>query len=205
MGDVEDVTNDLERSNAAAAQLDKKQRTFDKLIADQKTRENELQVDLESAQKEARSVSTELFKMKNAYEEALDALETIKRENKNIQEEVSDMVDQLSESTKAVHDLEKSKRSLEAERNDTQAALEEAEGAVEAEESKVLRLQVELAQTKQDIDRRLREKDEEFDNNRRNSQRAMESMQVQSFIFVYCGIPSNKITIFPNNIDFSPT
>ena len=55
--------------------------------------------------------------------------------------------------------------------------MEEAEGAIEAEESKVLRLQVELAQIKQDIDRRIREKEEESDNQRRNSQRAMESMQ----------------------------
>lgn len=30
-------------------------------------------------------MSTELFKMKNSYEEALDHLETLKRENKNLQ------------------------------------------------------------------------------------------------------------------------
>jgi chromosome segregation ATPase len=33
LGDVEDITNDLERANAAASQLDKKQRNFDKLMA----------------------------------------------------------------------------------------------------------------------------------------------------------------------------
>ena len=38
-------------------------------------------------------------------------------------------------------------------------------------------MQVELAQVKQDIDRRIREKEEENDNQRRNSQRAIESMQ----------------------------
>ena len=43
-----------------------------------------------------------------------------------------------------------------------QAALEEAESAVENEESKVLRLQVELVQIKQDIDRQIREKEEEL-------------------------------------------
>lgn len=32
-------------------------------------------------------MSTELFKMKNSYEEALDHLETLKRENKNLQRE----------------------------------------------------------------------------------------------------------------------
>lgn len=33
-------------------------------------------------------MSTELFKMKNSYEEALDHLETLKRENKNLQREI---------------------------------------------------------------------------------------------------------------------
>ena len=47
-----------------------------------------------------------------------------------------------------------------------QAAFEEAEAAVENEESKVLRLQVELAQAKQDFERRIQEKDEEIDNAR---------------------------------------
>lgn len=45
-------------------------------------------------------------------------------------------------------------------------ALEEAEGALEIEEGKVLRLQLELTQVKADIDRRLQEKDEEFESTR---------------------------------------
>jgi len=54
-------------------------------LAEHKQKNEEVQVELEQSQKESRSLSTELFKMKNAYEEALDALETVKRENKNLQ------------------------------------------------------------------------------------------------------------------------
>lgn len=54
-------------------------------MAEFKEKQEETQVDLEQSQKESRSLSTELFKMKNAYEEAMEALETIKRENKNLQ------------------------------------------------------------------------------------------------------------------------
>lgn len=54
-------------------------------MAEWKTKYEESQSELESSLKEARSLSTELFKMKNAYEETLDQLETIKRENKNLQ------------------------------------------------------------------------------------------------------------------------
>merc|ERR1719479_168849 len=171
LGEIEDLQIDLERANSAAASLDKKQRNFDKILAEQKQAAEELQVELETSQKEARAMSTELFKTKNAYEEALDGLETVKRENKNLQEEIADLTDQVGESGKSIHELEKAKRSLEQERNELQAALEEAEG------SKVLRLTVEMSQNKQDFERRLAEKEEEVDNTRRNGQRAMESMQ----------------------------
>merc|ERR1712113_142333 len=57
------------------------------------------------------------------------------------------------------------------------AALEEAEGALEAEENKVLRAQLELGQVKTEIDRRIAEKEEEFNNTRKNHGRAMESLQ----------------------------
>merc|ERR1712045_942968 len=50
-------------------------------------------------------------------------------------------------------------------------------GALEAEENKVLRAQLELGQVKQEIDRRIAEKEEEFNNTRKNHGRAMESLQ----------------------------
>lgn len=55
------------------------------LLSDWKLRFEECQTDLEASQKESRNLSTELFKLKNSYEEALDHLETVKRENKNLQ------------------------------------------------------------------------------------------------------------------------
>ena len=57
------------------------------VLAEWKQKHEEGQAELEGALKEARALSTELFKMKNSYEEALDQLETMKRENKNLQRE----------------------------------------------------------------------------------------------------------------------
>lgn len=56
-------------------------------MAEWKQKFEESQTELEASQKEARSLSTELFKLKNAYEESLEHLETFKRENKNLQGE----------------------------------------------------------------------------------------------------------------------
>lgn len=57
------------------------------ILSEWKQKFEESQVELEASQKEARSLSTELFKLKNAYEESLEHLETFKRENKNLQGE----------------------------------------------------------------------------------------------------------------------
>ncbi len=71
---VEDVLNKLDFEISSP-----------KVLAEWKQKYEEGQAELEGALKEARSFSTELFKMKNSYEESLDQLETLKRENKNLQ------------------------------------------------------------------------------------------------------------------------
>ena len=55
---------------------------------------------------------------------------------------------------------------VQVEKEELQAALEEAESALEAEENKVLRAALELGQVKQDVDRKIAEKEEEFNNTR---------------------------------------
>jgi len=49
------------------------------------------------------------------------------------------------------------------ERDELQAALEEAESVVEMEGQRAARLQLELAQARQDVERRVGEKQEEFE------------------------------------------
>ncbi|MEJ1273101.1 hypothetical protein NN561_003960 [Cricetulus griseus] len=174
-GEVDDLMLDLERANTACATLDKKQRNFDKVLAEWKQKLDESQAELEAAQKESRSLSTEIFKMRNAYEEVVDQLETLKRENKNLQEEISDLTEQIAESAKNLQEVEKTKKQVEQEKSELQAALEE--GSLEHEESKILRVQLELSQVKSELDRKVTEKDEEIEQIKRNSQRAVEAMQ----------------------------
>merc|ERR1711931_40 len=76
-----------------------------------------------------------------------------------------------------IHEIEKARKRLEAEKEELQAALEEAEAALEQEENKVLRGQLELSQVRQEIDRRISEEEEEFDNTRKCHQRAIDSLQ----------------------------
>ncbi|XP_013918631.1 PREDICTED: putative uncharacterized protein MYH16, partial [Thamnophis sirtalis] len=73
------------QSNAACAALDKKQRAFDKMMAEWQQKCEELQLEVDNSQKECRMYMTENFKLKTAYEEALEQLESVKKENKTLQ------------------------------------------------------------------------------------------------------------------------
>merc|ERR1711994_518582 len=136
----------------------------------------DLQNEITASQTDCRNFSSEYFRIKSANEEILEHLDTVRRENKNLAEEIKDLLDQLGEGGRSMHELEKSRRKLEVEKEELQAALEEAEAALEQEENKVLRAQLELGQVRQEIDRKIHEKEEEFDNTRKNHQRAMDSL-----------------------------
>merc|ERR1719233_1324173 len=86
-------------------------------------------------------------------------------------------MDQISEGGRSIHEIDKIRKRLEAEKMELQAALEEAEGALEQEENKVLRAQLELTQVRQEIERRIAEKEEEFLTTRKNFQKAVDGMQ----------------------------
>merc|ERR1719481_2149134 len=133
--------------------------------------------ELDASNSECRSFNTERFRLKAALDEGGEQLDIVKRENKNLADEIKDLIDQLGDGGRSIHDLDKNRRRLEVEKEELQCALEEAEGGLEAEENKVLRSQLELAQVKQEIDRKVSEKEEEFNNTRKNHGRAMDSMQ----------------------------
>lgn len=54
-------------------------------MSEWKQKYEETQAELDGSQNESRSLSTELFKIKISYEEALEHLEILKRDNKNLQ------------------------------------------------------------------------------------------------------------------------
>ncbi|CAF1111435.1 unnamed protein product [Rotaria sp. Silwood1] len=176
-GEVEDLMVDVERANANASTMDKKQKQFDKLINEWKQKCEDITVELEASQKEARQFSTELFKLKGQYEESHEQIEALRKENKNLADEIKDLTDQLTDGGKGLHELDKARKRAELEKEEIQLALEEAESALEQEEAKVLRAQMELSTVRQEIDRRIHEKEEEFETTRRNHARAIESMQ----------------------------
>ena len=94
----------------------------------------------------------------------------MKRDNKTLTEDIQDAQDQLAEAVKQIHQMDRIKRDIEVEIGNLQAQFEEAEAAVEAEENKIVRAQMELNQIKAEGDQRLKEKEDDIENAKRNSQ-----------------------------------
>merc|ERR1712158_337685 len=173
-----DMANSLDQAQVLNAAMDRKAKQFDKVIGEWKGKVDRLSFDLDVSQKETRNASSELFKVKSAYEETMLQLEEVRRENKTLSNEIKDIMDQISEGGRSIHEIDKIRKRLEAEKLELQSALEEAEATLEQEENKVLRCQLELNAVRQEIERRLAEKEEEFLLVKKAQSKALDSMQV---------------------------
>merc|ERR1712110_411293 len=176
--DLEAQAQALDQAQILNNAMEKKAKQFDRIVGEWKTKVDSAVMDLDNAQKETRNASSDLFKVKSAYEETVLQLDEVRRENKTLSNEIKDIMDQISEGGRSIHEIDKIRKRLEAEKLELQSALEEAEATLEQEENKVLRCQLELNAVRQEIERRLAEKDEEFAMVRKAQSKALDSMQV---------------------------
>merc|ERR1719310_1694603 len=174
--DLDDISMEYERVHAAALITEKRAKNFDKVLGEWQSKAADVGAEIAASQDEGRNYTSELFRLKAAQQESIEQLDVVKRENKNLADEIKDLLDQLGEGGRSIHALDKQRRMLEQEKEELQGALEEAEATLEMGENKVLRAQLELGQVRQDIDRRVAEKEDEFNNTRKNHARAMESL-----------------------------
>merc|ERR1712076_140448 len=175
--EIDAMSAQTDQAHILNSSMEKKAKQFDKIVGEWKMKVDGLGMDLDVAQKECRNASSELFRVKSAYEESILQLDEVRKENKCLSNEIKDIMDQISEGGKSIHEIDKIRKRLEAEKMELQAALEEAEGALEQEENKVLRAQLELTQVRQEIERRISEKEEEFESTRKNFTKAVDGMQ----------------------------
>merc|ERR1739846_164698 len=176
-GEINEVAAQCDQAHILNSSMEKKAKQFDRIVAEWKGKADGLGMDLDVAQKECRNASSELFRVKNAYEEAIFQLDEVRKENKTLSNEIKDIMDQISEGGRSIHEIDKIRKRLDAEKLELQAALEEAEGALEQEENKVLRAQLELTQVRQEIEHRIAEKDEQFLGIKKNMTKGIEGMQ----------------------------
>ena len=176
--EISNMSVQLDQAQIFNDSMDKKARQCDRILSEWKTKANGLSMELDTAQKETRNISSELFQIKNAYDQSILQLEDVRRENKHLSVEIKDIMDQITEGGRSIHEIDKVRKRLEAEKLELEAALSEAEGAVEQEENKLLRLQFELTQVRQDIEKRIHMKEEECASTKKNFTKALDGVQM---------------------------
>merc|ERR1719223_2306900 len=95
--ELETVLSNLDAAQVMNAAMERKAKQFDKVIGEWKAKVDSLSHDLDMSQKETRNASSELFKVKSAYEETVLQLDEVRRENKTLSNEIKDIMDQISE------------------------------------------------------------------------------------------------------------
>ena len=175
--EIEDLVHKVDQINMVFNQAEKRVKLMDKVIAEWKAKADCISLELNNSQKECRNTSAELFRVKNGYDEASNHLDDVRRENRSLSDEIKDLMEQISEGGRSIHEIEKQRKKLESEKVELEGALGDAETALEAEENKFLRMSLEINQVRADIEKRLQEKEEEFESTRRNHTKAMEQMQ----------------------------
>ena len=176
--DAADMAQQLDQAQILNAAMEKKAKQFDRIVGEWKHKVDGLGMDLDVAQKETRNISSELFRVKNAYDESILQLEEVRRENKVLSNEIKDIMDQINEGGRSIHEIDKIRKRLLAEKTELESALPEAELMLEQEENKVLRCNLELTQVHQEISRKISEKEEEFNVTKKNFAKAYEAIQM---------------------------
>merc|ERR1719323_2623453 len=106
--------NMIDQLQMKLSQLEEnKAKQCDRIVGEWKAKVDGLSMDLDGAQNETRSVSSELFKVKNAYDEAMLQLDEVRRENKTLSNEIKDILDQITEGGRSIHEIDKIRKRLE--------------------------------------------------------------------------------------------
>ena len=75
---------EYERTHAAAVITEKRGSNFDKVLGEWKHKADDIMAELEASKSECRNYSSEVHRVKAAYEETNEQLDVVRRENKVI-------------------------------------------------------------------------------------------------------------------------
>merc|ERR1712241_220805 len=102
--EIDQMTAQTDQAHILNSSMEKKAKQFDKIVGEWKMKVDGLGMDLDVAQKDCRNASSELFRIKSAYEESILQLEEVRKENKCLSNEIKDIMDQISEGGRSIHE-----------------------------------------------------------------------------------------------------
>ncbi|KAM9112900.1 LOW QUALITY PROTEIN: myosin-10-like [Pangshura tecta] len=163
--ELDDASLELGQQRQAVANLERRQKKFDQMLAEEKLVSARHAEERDRAEAEAREKETKVLSLTRALEESLELREELDRQNKQLRAELDDLVS--DDVGKNVHELERSKRALEQQVQEMRAQLEELEDELQATEDGKLRLEVTLQAVKAQHERELQSRDNTDDDKKK--------------------------------------
>ncbi|XP_003430622.2 myosin-9 [Ornithorhynchus anatinus] len=177
--ELDDLLVDLDHQRQIVSNLEKKQKKFDQLLAEEKTISAKYAEERDRAEAEAREKETKALSLARALEEAMEQKAELERLNKQFRTEMEDLMSSKDDVGKSVHELEKSKRALEQQVEEMKTQLEELEDELQATEDAKLRLEVNLQALKAQFERDLQGRDEQSEEKKKQLVRQVREMEAE--------------------------
>ncbi|XP_078197446.1 uncharacterized protein LOC128928149 isoform X3 [Callithrix jacchus] len=170
----DDLLVDLDHQRQIVCHLQKNQKKFDQLLAEQKTISAKYAEERDRAEAEAREKETKVLSLARALKEAMEQKVEPERLNKQFRVEM----DLMSSKGKSVHEL-KSRRLLEQQVEELKTQLEELEDELQDTENANLRLEVNLQAMKIQFERDLQGRDEQSEEKQQQLVRQVREMEAE--------------------------
>ncbi|KAL5288885.1 MYH9 family protein [Megaselia abdita] len=175
--EFDDATIELEAQRTKVLDLEKKQKNFDKILAEEKSVGEQIAQERDTAEREAREKETKVLSLTRELDEAYDNIKELETKRKSLQNELDDLANTQGTADKNVHELEKSKRALESQLAELRAQNEELEDDLQLTEDAKLRLEVNMQALRAQFERDIQAKEEGAEEKRRGLAKAIRDLE----------------------------
>ncbi|KAK9539979.1 hypothetical protein VZT92_002457 [Zoarces viviparus] len=177
--ELDDLIVDQDHLRQIVSSLEKKQRKFDQMLAEEKTISTQYAEERDKAEAEAREKETRALTLARELETMSDLKNELDRTNKLLKAEMEDLVSSKDDVGKSVHELERSKRAMDQQLEEMRVQLEELEDELQSTEDAKLRLEVNMQAMKAQFDRDLQARDEQGEERRKQLVKQVREMEVE--------------------------
>uniref|UniRef100_A0A673Z4A7 Myosin-9 n=1 Tax=Salmo trutta TaxID=8032 RepID=A0A673Z4A7_SALTR len=177
--ELDDMVVDQDHLRQIVTNLEKKQKKFDQMLAEEKTISCRYAEERDKAEAEAREKETRALALTRQLESLIDMKDEMDRANKLLRAEMEDLVSSKDDVGKSVHELEKSKRGMEQQLEEMRTQLEELEDELQATEDAKLRLEVNMQAMKAQYERDLAGRDEMGEEKKRQLVKQVREMELE--------------------------
>ncbi|XP_034554514.1 myosin-10 [Notolabrus celidotus] len=177
--EIEDLALALQRERQNCMALEKRQKKFDQLLAEEKAVSARLAEEKDRAEADSREKETKILTLSRAMDDTNEQMQELERSNKQLRLEMEQLVNQQDDVGKNVHELERTRRTLETEATNLRVQTQELEEELSEAENSRLRLEVTLQALKAQFEREIIGNEEKGEEKRRALSKQVKELEIQ--------------------------